>query len=452
MSFARSAFEGRVSFANATFKGAASFEDATFRRGASFAGARFCDLAWFGGALFCYDVDFGEAVFEGDAFGGRASRFSVLGMLRLADVVFHQPVELAASAESVRLDGTTFEAGGLCRLRWAEIEMRGARIRQALTIAVDQSENDDVDELIQLCQGGAHAAERGIGADECRRRTERTERPRLLSLDGTSVDSVALWGVDLRACHFTGAHMLDQLELEDCRFPQTPGWTGRRAIWEEHRWRDRHRRGVWGDRWYGDANRQRPGAWLGDPQPPQIAKLYRALRKGLEDKKDEPGAADFYYGEMEMRRHSRAEGGLGRRLSQWWEGRTVWLYWLLSGYALRPFRSFVALLVVIAISTALFHQYGIGDLDRPFGPPANASRGQIARPPPYDFPAYPNELREALSGGDIWVYSASTAASIAPTPDARLTSTGRAIRAVERILGPILLGLMLLSIRGRVKR
>ena len=35
---------------------------------------------------------------------------------------------------------------------------------------------------------------------------------------------------------------------------------------------------------------------------PEIAGIYRDLRKGLEDVKNEPGAADFYYGEMEMRR------------------------------------------------------------------------------------------------------------------------------------------------------
>jgi hypothetical protein len=33
--------------------------------------------------------------------------------------------------------------------------------------------------------------------------------------------------------------------------------------------------------------------------------LYRALRKGREDTKDEPEAADFYYGEVEMRRLAR---------------------------------------------------------------------------------------------------------------------------------------------------
>ena len=34
----------------------------------------------------------------------------------------------------------------------------------------------------------------------------------------------------------------------------------------------------------------------------RITAIYRALRKGREDSKDEPGAVDFYYGEMEMRR------------------------------------------------------------------------------------------------------------------------------------------------------
>ena len=52
-----------------------------------------------------------------------------------------------------------------------------------------------------------------------------------------------------------------------------------------------------------------PG-WLDDDSPERWTRgrspaLYRALRKGREDVKDEPGAADFYYGEMEMRRLAR---------------------------------------------------------------------------------------------------------------------------------------------------
>jgi hypothetical protein len=36
--------------------------------------------------------------------------------------------------------------------------------------------------------------------------------------------------------------------------------------------------------------------------------VYRALCKAFEDSKNEPGAANFYYGGMEMRRHDRTSG------------------------------------------------------------------------------------------------------------------------------------------------
>jgi hypothetical protein len=39
--------------------------------------------------------------------------------------------------------------------------------------------------------------------------------------------------------------------------------------------------------------------------PDRLAMLYRVLRKAQEDSKNEPGAADFYFGEMEMRRQDR---------------------------------------------------------------------------------------------------------------------------------------------------
>jgi hypothetical protein len=51
--------------------------------------------------------------------------------------------------------------------------------------------------------------------------------------------------------------------------------------------------------------------WPEVVQPAQLAGLYRALRKARGGAKDKPGAADFYYGEMEMRRHAR-RGRTGR--------------------------------------------------------------------------------------------------------------------------------------------
>jgi hypothetical protein len=64
---------------------------------------------------------------------------------------------------------------------------------------------------------------------------------------------------------------------------------------------------------------------LSELEPGRIAGIYRQLRKSREDSKDEPGANDFYYGEMEMRRRS---GPLAER-------SILRLYWLVSRYGLR---------------------------------------------------------------------------------------------------------------------
>ena len=90
--------------------------------------------------------------------------------------------------------------------------------------------------------------------------------------------------------------------------PARVGWERRQVVAEESAWRAESSR-TW---------MARPGRWWTEPgwpdwagsekpavlTPGAIAGLYRALRKGREDAKDEPGAADFYYGEMEMRRHA----------------------------------------------------------------------------------------------------------------------------------------------------
>jgi hypothetical protein len=76
----------------------------------------------------------------------------------------------------------------------------------------------------------------------------------------------------------------------------------------------------------------------------EIANLYRALRKGREDNKDEPGAADFYYGEMELRR--KAVPPSVERL-------ILWTYWLVSGYGLRAWRALLATLIVLAAFAVL---------------------------------------------------------------------------------------------------
>src|SRR5207248_6217622 len=66
----------------------------------------------------------------------------------------------------------------------------------------------------------------------------------------------------------------------------------------------------------------------------QIEKTYRALRKGAEDLRNTTGSADFYYGEMEMRRRDSQSS---------WERALLFAYWLLAGYSLRASRAIGAL-------------------------------------------------------------------------------------------------------------
>src|SRR6266849_10072805 len=103
--------------------------------------------------------------------------------------------------------------------------------------------------------------------------------------------------------------------------------------------------------------------WAGSEKPAvlnpgAIAGLYRALRKGREDAKDEPGAADFYYGEMEMRRHAHgqpdgSDGARGRV-----DRGVLTAYWLVSGYGLRAWRALAWLAGITVAFAVAFHLVG----------------------------------------------------------------------------------------------
>ncbi|MGW2055916.1 hypothetical protein ACWCOZ_18715 [Streptomyces sp. NPDC001840] len=125
-----------------------------------------------------------------------------------------------------------------------------------------------------------------------------------------------------------------QLRLEGtCSFDKVPPgthwrrrirFTQRRALAEEHHWHARQPAAACG--------RNVAVFGAGHVGPAQLAPVYRALRKTFEDGKDEPGAADFYYGETEMRRHGRT--GTARA-----ERGLLHGYWMLSGYGLRASRA-----------------------------------------------------------------------------------------------------------------
>ena len=218
-----------------------------------------------------------------------------------------------------------------------------------------------------------------------------SERVRVRSLKGANVRELVLSEVDLGACEFAEAHGLEALRIEgDACFAVLGEWDKRRAIAEEHAWRSRS-----------------PDALT----PRRIAGIYRSLRKGLEERKNEPGAADFYFGEMEMRRHDR-DTSAGERV-------LLWLYWALSGYALRASRALAAFLVVVLVAAVAFAGFG---------------------------------FRDPGSHGSALLYSLGTSVRVASAEKHELTVAGDAVHMTLGVVGPILLGLTLLSVRGRVKR
>jgi hypothetical protein len=179
------------------------------------------------------------------------------------------------------------------RLRWARVLLDDADLAAPSIVTGIPRLTDDI-----LGEREQHIAKAWRLLNEAV-----SEQPRLQSLRRANVAGLGLANIGLADCRFAGARNLDKLRLEaDVSFASAPvrlSWDWRQVIAEERTWRRAH----------GSARWTAPPwpTWAGDEpavlDAGQIAGLYRALRKGREDAKDEPGGADFYYGEMEMRRH-----------------------------------------------------------------------------------------------------------------------------------------------------
>ena len=168
----------------------------------------------------------------------------------------------------------------------------------------------------------------------------------------------------------------------------------------------------------------------------QIASIYRALRKGKEDTKDEPGATDFYYGEMEMRRRAtkrNSEPGQSSSYTPFVERMILHAYWLVSGYGLRAWRALIAVLLALVLFAYLFTHGGFAMDEAHCKPPPTGTRC-------YD------------SFDDALIFGARTAVGLPTDPRPVLTTLGNVEQIGLRILVPVLLGLALLAIRARVKR
>jgi len=462
--FMNATFHNGCDFSEATFAGEAVFSDVRClgETRASFDGARFALDANFNGARF-WNVQFNTTEFSGrflsagahcarDAWFANAAFHAsvtlgpmIAGRRLVVDgAIFHEDGQVHASTPELSCIRTRFSGRADLKLRWAEVVLDDALFLQRSWITGVQPFPDLDDQW--------------VGSGDARRSGKEDlplqERPRLLSMREANVANLALSNIDMRACRFAKAQSVDQLRLEaDCEFAETPRGrlrTVRRTLAEEHEWRSQHDRRPGG--WHPYECRLpswvRPAETL---NPPEIAALYRSLRKALEDSKDEPGAGDFYYGEMEMRRQHRSTGlpvaADRRRGIERAERWIVAMYRSLSGYGLRASRALTALMLLLVLWTAAFHLYGFQDRVRPY-----AAKGDLDPPAQIGFPPAPREVLAGLGSFEAWTYSAGTATAIIGAPEAQLTQVGRGLRVSLRILSPLLIGLALLAIRGRVKR
>lgn len=419
-------FKADADLADITFAGAAVFTGTEFGAGASFGGTEFSETANLNGAVFGPDADFeGMLLHEG----------ALLLDVRMGEMAAVGPIINVHPRYPVRLDRSTFATGSaidvatkrlscrevslapgtLLRIRWAEVDATGADL-QAVTVAELQAEMVPLSPL-----------------PEWTRMLD--PRPRVVSLTRANTAQTTLMDVDLRACRFAGVRNLDGIRLEGSTFfappPQRKGllrWSQRETLAEEHEWRA----GKYvGGGWHTPATRTAPLALYGPinyfgekkylpPEkisPRRLAALYRSLRKAREDAKDEPGAADFYYGEMEMRRHDQTRPRVERFI--------LFFYWAMSGYGLRASRALLALAAIIGLSSALVVGFGLA-------------------------PTQPGTSAAALDWIDVvWV---SLEAATFRSPSSGLNEVGNRILIVVRFLGPVLLALAVLSVRGRAKR
>lgn len=419
-------------FEGAEFSGEVSFLRTKFQIAGMFQGAAFDDTVRFSESKFPKAADFRDATFKGDAIFDSAqfketSTFGPIrctGLLDLTRVRFDHPVLLQLDAGNLQLRQAVFSAHASAQVTRAKIDMTHAVLNQPVDIIGTPLELDF-----------ATAAIRPIAS--------------LTSLRGVDCAMLTVSSISLANCTFSGALHLDQLRLEGAwNFRQSPrGWCNvppfhhtRRQVIEEERRRRSNSGRMSSIRLWGSAPIDRS-----TPRYDTLAIIYRQLRKSREDTKDEPGAADFYYGEMEMRRLSRKWSTSERWLLQ--------LYWLLSGYGLRASRALGWLALAMLTTVILMMGFGL-----PQDSPKQNAVGTV--PPSGGKATFEIDKEDPQNPTGKRFTSERFGKSLKVTLNSvvfrssgqDLTNTGDYIEMVSRFSEPVLLGLAALAIRGRVKR
>jgi hypothetical protein len=442
-------FVSNASFKRADFRGGVTFDKAQFTLDAAFNGTHFRNSASFDRVRFHRRAVFDDTNFEKAIFLGPLAASS----LSFRRAVFSSPLQIDAAAADVSCRDTAWRAGVTLRLRYATVDLERATFTVPSFVGGADHKFDSAsgilsDDYIRMQVAAARIESPDLWV------------PVLISMQGADAFNLSVTDVDLSQCRFAGARVLDQLRLEGrCIFDRPPNGVRRGWAWPPI-WRWSSRQSLAEERFWRATTAKYSGWSAGgksgkpvEVRPERLAGLYRQLRKAQEDAKNEPGAADLYYGEMEMRRHAGTTPTAERVI--------LWLYWLISGYGLRAFRSVVALFIVGLLTTTILLGWGLGATVPVTTPPQylagtiistshktasiNATLRGITPQLPPSSQRWTNE--RTWTAVEITLESLVFRSSEQP-----LTSAGTWITIAARIFGPVLLALSLLAVRSRVKR
>ena len=441
-------FSGFANFNSATFSGFATFSSATFAAMVDFSSTAFTGRAEFRSAAFSAHADFNSATFSSDLLFQEAvfDGLQHVGPLMCAgEVNFDRArltgtqVTIEASARAASFERAAFEGSAVLRLRYATVDL--SRVALSTPMALQTWP------VAFATRSGSAIGEHLLASGSL------TPEVKLASLEGMDAAQLVLTDIDLTLCQFTGAFHLDQIQIGfGCRFARPPEswqwrglfparWSPRKVLAEEQYWRAAAG-GRAGRGWPAGPHHEVPERGAG---PDDLVGAYQQLRKAFEEARNEPDAADFYYGEMEMRRRDAQRP----RAERW----LLWLYWLASGYGLRASRALSLLMVAMGVTLALTVLFGLPD-DSPNPRTSGTYGGGVVQTttktpdPVLSLPWGKRVTAERTKKAALVVVNSVVFRSSGQN----LTLPGTVIEMASRIGEPVLLGLAALAIRSRVKR
>ncbi|MFD4863578.1 pentapeptide repeat-containing protein, partial [Streptomyces atratus] len=424
-------FGNRTQFASAEFGSEADFTSVSFGRGAFFNGSHFRSHVTFTSVTARGDVGFSGVQFE---VAGHVGPVACSGKIDFSFSTFSAPIAFEIAAKEADFRRARWLSTATLRLRYADVDLTSAVFEYPLRVIKNPRP------FVAVLVPGPDEGDLG----------SLDPTVTLVSLQGVDAAHLVLADLDLSRCRFFGTVHLDQMRIEgetSFGYPPTKShWAGwkpqrfyrRQVIAEEQYWRSSQTRAV--------------SEWLPNPpnveinNPSALAPIYRALRKSLEDTRNEPGAADFYYGEMEMRRADRTSRVADRVL--------VHIYWMLSGYGLRALRALAWLFLAVWATLASLMLWGLPDDDwEPKAVGAITSQNVTMSLEKPDVVNPSGALRDRISSERFEKSLRVVVNSVVFRSSGEdLATTGTYIEMVSRITEPLLLGLAVLAVRGRVKR